>query len=73
MALELLIAEAQDMPDDALMEVVRFVRFIKEEARRAASAAPKEQPIIRKAGKYRGKIVIADDFDAPLDDFKAYM
>ena len=27
----------------------------------------------RKAGSARGKIKIADDFDAPLDDFAEYM
>lgn len=74
MALDLLIAEAQGMSDEALMEVVRFVRFIKAEARRVAPAVSQEdKPIIRKAGKYRGKIFIADDFDAPLDEFKEYM
>ncbi len=27
----------------------------------------------RQIGKYDGKIWIADDFDAPLEDFKEYM
>ena len=27
----------------------------------------------RELGFYAGKIVIADDFDAPLDDFKDYL
>ncbi len=28
---------------------------------------------IRNAGEWRGRIWIADDFDAPLEDFKEYM
>jgi antitoxin (DNA-binding transcriptional repressor) of toxin-antitoxin stability system len=27
----------------------------------------------RKAGSAKGKIIMADDFDAPLEDFKEYM
>lgn len=28
---------------------------------------------VRKAGLYRGQIWMADDFDAPLSEFKEYM
>lgn len=70
MALELLLAEAQGMSEDAIMEVVRFVRFMKEESRRSSQP---EAPVIRKAGKYRGMIAMTDDFDEPLDAFKEYM
>lgn len=77
MALDLLIQEAQGLSEDALMEVVRFMKFIKAEnandmnARESGSKDGKR--IFRKAGKYRGQIWIADDFDAPLDSFKEYM
>lgn len=30
-------------------------------------------PYYRKAGMFKGKGWIADDFDAPLDEFKEYM
>lgn len=30
-------------------------------------------PYYRKAGAFKGKGWIADDFDAPLDEFKEYM
>ena len=74
MALELLMAEAQGMSEEALMEVLRFMRFIKVESRReVASVSETEKPVLRKAGKYRGQIVIADDFDEPLEEFKEYM
>ena len=74
MALELLLEEAQGMSEEDLMEVIRFMRFIKAGSRRvAAPVSESEKPVLRKAGKYRGKIVIADDFDEPLEEFKEYM
>lgn len=33
----------------------------------------KNQKGERKLGKYKGKIQMSDDFNAPLDDFKEYM
>ncbi|MCY3779213.1 MAG: type II toxin-antitoxin system prevent-host-death family antitoxin [Chloroflexi bacterium] len=36
-----------------------------------ATIAPKKGP--RKAGRLKGKIKIADDFDAPLPEFEPYM
>lgn len=32
-----------------------------------------EQEMLPRIGALKGKIWIADDFDAPLDDFKEYM
>jgi len=32
-----------------------------------------ELPRVRRAGSAKGKIIMADDFDAPLDDFNEYM
>ncbi|WP_218145607.1 DUF2281 domain-containing protein [Cyclobacterium xiamenense] len=33
----------------------------------------KTQKAERELGKYKGKIKMADDFNAPLDDFEEYM
>lgn len=33
----------------------------------------KSQKRERKLGKYKGKIQMSEDFNAPLDDFKEYM
>lgn len=69
MAIDLLIKETEGLSEDKLMEVVRFVRFIK-----LNSIDEKNNPVkTRKAGKYRGQGWMADDFDAPLEDFKEYM
>ena len=78
MAYELLMQEAQGMSEAALMEVVRFMRFIKGESRteQAQPAAEPERDAstwIRKPGGLSGGIVMSDDFDAPLDEFKEYM
>ena len=72
MAIDVLVAEAQGLSEDALMEVIRFVRFIKNEKRSAISDTDGGKAI-RSAGKYRGKIQMAEDFDDPLEDFKEYM
>ena len=73
MPLELLMEEAKDMSDMALMEVVRFMRFIKsEDLNHSFENTTRSQPI-RKAGQYQGKISMSDDFDEPLEDFKEYM
>ena len=74
MALELLVAEARDLSEDSIMEVVRIIRDIKSKSQRSTSAAlSAEHPAIREPGKYRGQIVMSDDFDEPLEDFKEYM
>ena len=74
MPLDMLIAEAQELPEEAIMDVLRYTRFIKIEYRRSATPVSEaDKPVIRKAGKYKGQIVMAEDFDAPLDEFKEYM
>lgn len=73
MAYELLLEEAQGMSESALMEVVRFMRFLKKETAACSESQKESQPVIRKAGLYRGRVDMSDDFDAPLEDFKEYM
>lgn len=76
MALDMIIQEAKGMSDEALMEVVRFMKFIKLESRNI-SASTSDTGVgkkrIRSAGMYRGQGWMSDDFDEPLDDFKEYM
>jgi hypothetical protein len=76
MALEMLIQEAQGMSEEALMEVVHFMQFLK--ITTVKSSSPEKlsdhvRKVKRSAGMYRDKGWMADDFDAPLDDFKEYM
>lgn len=76
MTLDTLLTEAQGLPEDALLEVVRFVRFIKSDIQarpsEISSSRAHGKPV-RTAGKYRGKIKMAEDFDEPLDEFKEYV
>ena len=78
MAYEMLMQEAQGMSEAALMEVVRFMRFIKGESKTDVPQSTAEQSTdrskwIRTPGGLSGKIVMSEDFDAPLDEFKEYM
>ncbi len=74
MPFELLISETRGLSDEAIMEVVRFVRFMKYEAQNnPAMIGKSEKKKFRTAGKYRGQGWMADDFDAPMDDFREYM
>jgi len=66
MVLDLIIQEAEGMTDEALMEVVRFMRFMKIEATRKATETKQGKRKVRTGGIYHGQIRIADDFDAPL-------
>ena len=75
MALDLIVQEAEGMSDELLMEVLHFMKFIKIEqivadSQKSFSAKRTKR---RTGGIYHGQIRIAEDFDAPLDDFREYM
>lgn len=72
MAIELLLNEAQGMSEEALMEVIRFMRFIKVDSMDNSSSDSDTVQGVRKyrtAGSYRGQIKMSEDFDEPIDDF----
>jgi len=56
----------EQLPMELKKEVEDFVDFLLEESK-------KEKPIKRPLGLAKGLIVISDDFDQPLADFKEYM
>lgn len=70
MALDLIVQEAEGMTDEALMEVLHYMQFIKITMKPSAEPGKKKRRI---GGIYHGQIRIAPDFDAPLDDFAEYM
>ena len=79
MAYEWLMQEAQGLSEDELMEVVRFMKFIKTEALIESS---QKQPLIQNSGRSHwiripgglsGKIVMTEDFDDPIPGFEEYM
>ena len=54
----------QHLPESVVAEVLDFVQFPEHKHKRRA------QPPAREPGSARGQVWMADDFDAPLEDFK---
>ena len=78
MLFEMLMEEARGMTDDALMEVIHFIQFLKVAPTMTASVSmasksSDEKIIYREPGLYKDQIQIADGFDDPLDEFEEYM
>ncbi len=62
-----LYTELSALPNELKKEVQDFIEFLKTKAK-------KQKPIKqRQFGAAKGFFVIHDDFDEPLEDFKAYM
>ena len=76
MSLDALVKEAQGLPEKAIPDVIRYMKFLKFEASsfddlNAPATPPRGK--IRKAGILKGKLTIPPSFDDPLDDFEEYM
>ncbi|HRD52763.1 MAG TPA: DUF2281 domain-containing protein [Flavobacteriales bacterium] len=63
-----LFIKIESLPSGLRKEVEAFIDGL---LKRKRTEEPKRKPI--PFGKFKGKIRIADDFDAPLDDMKDYM
>jgi hypothetical protein len=62
--------QLSSLPEDVRKQVLDFIEFLMERrVEKSGDPAPKELPF----GMFKGKIRVAEDFDAPLDDFKDYM
>lgn len=62
--------QLSSLPEDVRKQVMDFIEFLmNRKQEKPKESAPKKRPI----GMFKGKIRMADDFDAPLDDFKDYM
>ena len=64
-----LFVKIESLPEDLRKQVIDFVEFL-------LARGKKPEPLKKKkriAGLMKGQIHIAEDFDAPLDDFKEYM
>lgn len=64
-----MLEKVKKIPPAYLQEVEDFVDFILNRKR----VTREEKVTPRKIGLLKGKLQMADDFDAPLDDFKDYM
>jgi hypothetical protein len=66
MTTTMLYTKINNLPPSMIKEVDDFVEFLKTKQK-------KEKVKERKFGCAKGLIVMHDDFDAPLEDFKDYM
>lgn len=66
---ETLIKEIYTLPDNLKEEVLHYVQFLKQKQTNQTETPRKK----RKAGSAKGEIFMADDFEAPLEDFAEYM
>ncbi len=66
---QLIIAEITNQPEPLLREVWNYVKFLKSTA---GTENPGPQSSVRKGYGSVPGIVIADDFDAPLEEFTDY-
>lgn len=74
MAMDMIINEARGMSESEILEVLHFMRFLKLGQKNNLIGQKAKAGMKRRiADKYKGKGWMAEDFDAPLDDFKEYM
>ena len=77
MPFEMLLEEAREMTDEALMEVIHYIQFLKTSSKDTndVEIAPSREDkgkIYREPGIYKNKLKILEGFDEPLDDFEEY-
>ena len=63
---DLVYQQLQQLPECVISEVFDFVNFLAQKNLNLKNQKP------RQPGSAKGLIWMADDFDAPLDDFKDY-
>jgi len=61
------ILEFKSLPDELKQQVAEFISFL------TAKKNTKKNPKKPKFGCAKGQIIMAPDFDEPLEDFKEYM
>ncbi len=71
---ELIIQKIDKMPMFLQKEVDDFIDFLMAKHLKNANATPEAIETLRPIGTLKGLVVqMADDFDAPMEDFKDYM
>ncbi|HRN37832.1 MAG TPA: DUF2281 domain-containing protein [Flavobacteriales bacterium] len=64
-----LFVKIESLPTELRKELIDFLEFLLQR-NKPRKEGPRRGGV---PGLAKGRIVIADDFDAPLDDFKPYM
>ena len=62
--------QLSSLPEDVRQQVLDFIEFL---MRRKQGDEPPEKRKAPVPGLAKGMVIVPDDFDAPLDDFKEYM
>ena len=64
--------QLSSLPEDVRQQVLDFIEFLmrQKQGKDPEHKGGRKTPVL---GLAKGKVVIPDDFDAPLDDFKEYM
>jgi|APTNR8051073442_1049403.scaffolds.fasta_scaffold06409_5 hypothetical protein len=75
---QLFIRQFSQMPEDMKREVVRYFEYLvfKYNLEHGKKSPPNDSGTVQrhpKAGFLKGTFILSDDFDAPLDDFNAYI
>jgi hypothetical protein len=66
-----ILEKLEQLPESLQTEVLHYIEFLAEKyAKDVSTQTPQKK---RKAGALKGKIWMAEDFDAPLEDMKEYM
>ena len=73
MSVDVLVKEAQGLPEDLIMNAVAYLRFLKFKLESTKPQALHEGKKKRRAGILKGILTIPASFDDPLDDFEDYM
>jgi hypothetical protein len=67
-----LIATLDKLPPNLQAEVLNYAEYLATKS--AQPQSPEPAPLkYRQAGTMKGMFIMADDFDAPLEDLKDYM
>lgn len=76
MAYENLLTIAKDLPEETINEVISYIEFLKFKSNKATStnsnSSVRKHPQ-RVFGLLKGKIKMAEDFDAIPEDFEGYV
>ena len=71
-----LIEKLEALPEALQTEVIHYIEFLSERYLKktdAADASESQKKTRGGFGIWKGKVWMADDFDAPLEDMKDYM
>ncbi len=67
---KLILSEIYALPENLKIEVLHFVKFLKQEN----AGKNIDNPVTKRIfGISKGKYKLSSDFDAPLEDFKDYV